>query len=177
MTDAVLREAYPWHGPLSVIVSRLVERGCLGQKTGAGVYRYEAGDRTPLASTVCREIIEEVRGEAGEAAGASRGVGIVDRLMLRMVAEAFRVVEEAVVDRPADVDVAMVLGTGLADFRGGVLKYACDVGADRVLDQLQRLAGECGERYAPCDLLRAAAADHHAMGRLLGLTQRAGSLA
>ena len=53
--------------------------------------------------------------------------------MLRMVAEAFGLVEEKIVRRPADIDVAMVLGTGLADFRGGVLKYACDLGLDRVL--------------------------------------------
>ena len=46
------------------------------------------------------------------------GPEIVDRLMLRMVAEAFRMLEEGVVRRPADLDVAMVLGTGLADFRG-----------------------------------------------------------
>jgi 3-hydroxyacyl-CoA dehydrogenase len=163
LTDAVLRCAFPQHGPLSSIALSLVESGCLGQKTGSGVYRYEKGDHAPHASDVAAEIIAKARRERGDAPAVKRSEEIVSRLVLRMVAEAFRVAEEGIVERPADIDVAMVLGTGLADFRGGVLKYACDVGLDRVLGQLQELAGTHGERYAPCDLLRAAAADPHAL--------------
>lgn len=162
-TDAVLQGAYPQHGPLSSIVPSLVERGCLGQKTGAGVYRYERGDRTPRASEVAAEVISHARRQRGGAPANLESQGIVCRLVLRMVAEALRVVEAGIVERPADIDVAMVLGTGLADFRGGVLKYGCDVGWNRVLDQLQELAETCGERYAPCNLLRAAAADPHVL--------------
>ena len=77
--------------------------------------------------------------------------------MLRMVTEAFRLVEERIVRCAADLDVAMVLGTGLADFRGGVLRYASDLGLDRVLAELRRLTEQCGPRYAPCRLLEEAA--------------------
>ncbi|MHB8970505.1 MAG: 3-hydroxyacyl-CoA dehydrogenase NAD-binding domain-containing protein [Pirellulaceae bacterium] len=159
LTDNVLRAAFPQHGPLSSIALTLVERGCLGQKTGSGVYRYETGDHTPHASDVAAEIIARARRERGDVSAGKPSEEIVNRLTLRMVAEAFRVLEEGIVERPADIDVAMVLGTGLADFRGGVLKYACDEGLNRVLEQLQEFAGTSGERYAPCDLLRAAAAD------------------
>ena len=51
----------------------------------------------------------------------------------------------------------MVLGTGLPDFRGGVVKYACDLGLDRVLAQLDELTKRHGDRFAPCPLLRQAA--------------------
>ena len=71
-----------------------------------------------------------------------------------MVAEAFRVLEEGVARSESDLDVAMVLGTGFPDFRGGVVKYARDVGVDRIRMRLERLAAECGERFLPCDLLR-----------------------
>jgi 3-hydroxyacyl-CoA dehydrogenase len=70
-----------------------------------------------------------------------------------MAAEAFCLIEEGIVGRPADVDVAMVLGTGLADFRGGVLRYACELGLDQVLRELQKLNAQCGPRYAPCRLI------------------------
>jgi 3-hydroxyacyl-CoA dehydrogenase len=163
LTDAVLRSAFPQHGPLSSIALRLVESGCLGQKSGSGVYRYEKGDRTPHASDVATEIIAKARCERGDSPAVKRSEEIVSRLVLRMVAEAFRVIEEGIVERPADIDVAMVLGTGLADFRGGVLKYACDMGLDRVLDRLQEFAGTSGQRYSPCNLLRAAAADPRAL--------------
>jgi 3-hydroxyacyl-CoA dehydrogenase len=159
LTDTVLRQAYPYHGPLSTIAQDLVERGCLGQKTGSGVYRYEAGDRTPQRSEVAAEIIAKARVARAGCCAGKRSEEIVHRLVLRMVAEAFRVVEEGIVERPADLDVAMVLGTGLPDFRGGVVKYACDAGLDRVTDQLEQLCSVYGPRYAPCDLLRAAATD------------------
>jgi hypothetical protein len=47
----------------------------------------------------------------------------------------------------------------MADFRGGVLKYACDLGLDRVLGDLRRLTEQCGPRYSPCRLMEEAAAD------------------
>jgi 3-hydroxyacyl-CoA dehydrogenase len=84
--------------------------------------------------------------------------------MLRMAAEAFCLIEEGIVGRPADIDVAMVLGTGLADFRGGVLRYACELGLDQVLRELRQLSAQYGPRYAPCRLLEEAAADPGILG-------------
>ena len=132
-TQPILAAAFPWHGGLSPIALDLVDEGHLGQKTGSGVYRYEPGDRTPKPHAAAERLTAEARRRRGMAGHPLEGRGpegpeIVARLMLRMVAEAGRLLEEAVVARPSDVDVAMVLGTGLADFRGGVLKYAADLG-------------------------------------------------
>ncbi|MBL7154007.1 MAG: fatty-acid oxidation protein subunit alpha, partial [Phycisphaerae bacterium] len=79
---------------------------------------------------------------------------ITDRLVLRMVGEAFYVVEEQIAQRESDVDVAMVLGTGFPDFRGGVLKYAYDLGIDEVIRRLESLAERFGERFRPCEFLK-----------------------
>jgi len=154
LTDAVMRRAFPRHGPLPAIVTRLVEAGHLGQKTGSGVYRYEKGDYTPHDSEAARSIIAEVQRQAP---AAPRDVGadeITDRLVLRMVNEALYVVRERIARRESDVDVAMVLGTGFPDFRGGVLKYARDLGIDTVTGRLTALADEFGERFRPCELPR-----------------------
>jgi 3-hydroxyacyl-CoA dehydrogenase len=158
-THAVMRQAFPQHGDLSPIACQLVDEGRLGQKTGAGVYRYEPGDRTPRPHGLTEQAVAAARRRRGPAAVGLDREQIVSRLMLRMVAEAFSLVEEGIVRRPADVDVAMVLGTGLADFRGGVLKYACDLGLEHVLTELRRLARQYGPRYEPCALLEQAAAD------------------
>jgi 3-hydroxyacyl-CoA dehydrogenase len=45
--DRVLFRAFPRHGPLSAIVTRLVDAGQPGQKSGAGVYKDEKGGYTP----------------------------------------------------------------------------------------------------------------------------------
>ena len=153
-TDAVMRRAFSRHGPLPAIVTRLVDGGHLGQKTGSGVYRYAKGDYTPHDSEAARNIIAEVQREAP---GAPRDVGadeITERLVLRMVCEAFHVVREQIAQRESDIDVAMVLGTGFPDFRGGILKYARDLGIETVAGRLEALAGEFGERFRSCVLPR-----------------------
>ncbi len=153
-TDKQMCEAFPTHVPLSRIATSLVEQGRLGQKTGCGVYRYVEGDYTPKDSRTTRDIIANVQNEAGKTAC---GVGvdeITDRLVLRMVSEAFCVVQEQIAQRQSDIDVAMVLGTGFPDFRGGVLKYAYDTGLETIASRLDALADRFGERFRPCEFLR-----------------------
>jgi 3-hydroxyacyl-CoA dehydrogenase len=156
-TQPILAAAFPGHGGLSAIASGLVERGYLGQKTGAGVYRYEPGDHTPQPHAAAERLIADVRRQRGTTGAGPEGPEIAARLMLRMVAEAGRLLDEAVVGRPSDVDVAMVLGTGLADFRGGVLKYAADLGWDCALGRLGAYARQYGPRYDACPWLDRAA--------------------
>ncbi len=64
-TDRVLSRAFPAHGPLSQVVERLVKHGHLGQKSGAGVYRYEKGERTPLPNAETAEVVAQVQQAAG----------------------------------------------------------------------------------------------------------------
>jgi 3-hydroxyacyl-CoA dehydrogenase len=153
-TDRVLRWAFPWHGPLSAIVTRLVDAGQLGQKSGSGVYKYEKGDYTPHKSEAAERIIAEVRQQSGRVPLEVGDDEITRRLVLRMASEAFYLIQEGVAQQESDLDVAMVLGTGFPDFRGGVLKYADDLGLEQVVAQLDALREKCGERFSPCELLR-----------------------
>lgn len=141
-TDAVLCRAFPHHGGPAAVVMQLVAQGRLGQKTSGGVYDYAPGDHTP-------------RPRADRHGGREIGAGqIVQRLVMRLVTEAFRVLEEGIAQRESDIDVAMVLGTGFPDFRGGVLKYARDLGIPAVKAQLEELARRLGPRFAPSSLVR-----------------------
>jgi 3-hydroxyacyl-CoA dehydrogenase len=149
----ILQRAFPRHGPLSQIAAKLVQSGALGQKTNAGVYRYEPGDIQPHARPATDRIVADVRRAGGRAPREVTPDEITDRLMLRMVNEAFYTVEEGIVQRDSDVDIALVLGTGFPNYRGGVLRYASDLGLARVLSRLQQLHHRCGERFAPCRLL------------------------
>jgi len=145
--DEALQRAFPRHGALSQIVARLVAAGRLGQKAGAGVYNYAPGDYTPHPSEQAGALIAEARRENGITARAVSVEEITQRLVLRMVAEALWVMEEGIALREADVDAAMVLGTGFPDFRGGVLRYARDAGLGSVREQLGALARRLGERF------------------------------
>lgn len=152
--DVVLTKAFPHFGPTPAIVTELVARRMLGQKTGAGVYRYEKGNPNPQPNPAAQEIIAGARQRGGKSPRTINTNEITQRLVLRMAAEAFRVMEEGIVQREGDVDAAMVLGTGFPDWRGGVLKYARDIGLGTVLNELEILRKQLGERFAPCKMLR-----------------------
>jgi 3-hydroxyacyl-CoA dehydrogenase len=145
----VLARAFARHGKLSPIVERLLARGDLGQKAGAGVYAYEKGDPTPRPSAAAEEIVAAVRAEKAVDTPSPSPEEIRERLVLRMVCEAFYLVEEGVVERESDVDVATVLGTGFPEFRGGPIRYARDRGLERVTAELENLARRLGPRFAP----------------------------
>ncbi len=148
-TACIMHEAFPAHGAPSPIVVDLVEQGHLGQKSGSGVYRYEKGSREPLDSDITTALIQ-----ASQTAGTGQQAGIpadeiVERLVLRMVNEALHLLEEGVAREAADIDVATVLGMGFPDFRGGVLRYAHDLGIRTARKRLEELAAEHGERFSP----------------------------
>ena len=67
---------------------------------------------------------------------------------------AFCVAQEQIAQRQSDIDVAMVLGIGFPDFRGGVLKYAYDTGLEEIRSRLDSLADRLGECFRPCEFLR-----------------------
>ena len=77
---------------------------------------------------------------------------IVDRLILIMVNEAVRCLEEEVVNSPKDVDFGMIMGTGWAPFRGGPISYLDNVGAVKVVQKLNELAKK-SKYFTPCDML------------------------
>jgi len=83
---------------------------------------------------------------------------LAKRLILLMVNEAARCVEEKVVGSPEDADYGMILGTGFAPFRGGPLRFAEHFGLKKVVDELERLA-QAEEKFSPCEILKKHAGD------------------
>jgi 3-hydroxyacyl-CoA dehydrogenase / enoyl-CoA hydratase / 3-hydroxybutyryl-CoA epimerase len=129
--------------PLNNVLPRMIQKGWLGRKSGAGFYVYR--DRSETPNPELKEFQPAI-----EPTNADQ---LADRLIFIMVNEAARVLEEKVVSDPADVDFGMIMGTGWAPFRGGPLKYADSVGISTVVSRLNHLAGKFGEHFKPCDLL------------------------
>jgi enoyl-CoA hydratase/3-hydroxyacyl-CoA dehydrogenase len=71
------------------------------------------------------------------------------------------VVDEGVVDKPADLDVATVMSMGFPPYRGGLLFWADLVGAQVICDRLSALAAAAPAGLAgffePCAYLKDAA--------------------
>ena len=78
---------------------------------------------------------------------------IAERCVMMMLNEAARCLDEGVVRSARDGDIGGVFGIGFPPFLGGPFRYMDSRGAGEVVAQLQRLASQYGERFAPCDRL------------------------
>ena len=78
---------------------------------------------------------------------------IIDRLILIMVNEAARCLDEGIVESAEMLDLAMIMGTGFPPFRGGLLKYADERGPGEIIHRLNHLAQTVDQRFKPCGYL------------------------
>jgi 3-hydroxyacyl-CoA dehydrogenase/enoyl-CoA hydratase/3-hydroxybutyryl-CoA epimerase len=124
----------------------------LGTKTGLGFYKYDGRRRQEPDREIYRLLGLNPRVEDPDP------TRIADRLVLPMVNEAARCLEEGVVRGPGDIDLAMIMGTGFPPFRGGLCRWADQQGLSVVIGMLEELAEAVGPRHQPSDALRAAAA-------------------
>ena len=145
-----LPSSMPPDGVTGQTIARMIEKGWLGRKAGKGFYLY-AGSKKDDAPKLNPEM-SNVR--QARTAGPADDAYLRDRMVLVMVNEGARVLEEGVVEVPEDVDFGMIMGTGWAPFRGGPLRYADTRGLPAVARRLDELAADAGAHYRPCNRLR-----------------------
>jgi 3-hydroxyacyl-CoA dehydrogenase len=136
------------------IPDRLAEMGRFGQKTGAGWYHYEKGDRTPHPDPDVAAIIKEVATGLGIPQREFSDQEILQRLLFASVNEACKILEEGKAYRPSDIDVMWLHGFGFPRYRGGLFFWADGIGVRAVYNQIAAWHQQYGERWAPSRLLR-----------------------
>jgi 3-hydroxyacyl-CoA dehydrogenase len=136
------------------IADRLVEMGRFGQKTGAGWYRYEPGDRTPHPDPVVTQLIADMMAERGVTPRSFTDEEILRRLLFASLNEACKILQEGIAHRASDVDVMWLHGFGFPRYRGGLMFWADEIGVQAVYEQISKWHQVHGERWAPAALLR-----------------------
>ncbi len=136
----------------SPVLKALAETGRLGRKGGLGFYRYEKGIEKGVDPDVYASF--GLTAPSSETAASEETVSeIRRRLVVAMVNEAARILDDGIVGAARDVDLAMIMGTGFPPFRGGLLRFADTLHPRGVLDHVHALHDRYGDRFAPAPLL------------------------
>jgi 3-hydroxyacyl-CoA dehydrogenase/enoyl-CoA hydratase/3-hydroxybutyryl-CoA epimerase len=148
----VMAEAYPDRMRSHAILHRLQVTERLGKKSEAGFYRYQGGER--------KGPDEKLRGELGLPPTGEGETPVYDddylvtRCLYPMVNEAARALAEGIVESPGDGDLALVMGIGWPPFRGGLLRWADEVGLPEIVERLSHWSTLIDSRFAPSGALK-----------------------
>lgn len=107
-----LAEAFPDRMSVPGIAAMLAEQGQLGRKSGAGFFRYDSKGTVPNPAALSLRT-----------GNTPLPADVRDRLAGLMTDEASRCLNEGVAETADDIDLAMVMGTGYAPFRGGPMQF------------------------------------------------------
>jgi 3-hydroxyacyl-CoA dehydrogenase len=139
----------------SRVPDALVEAGRLGQKSGAGFYRYDPETRQKSSDPEVLEIIEREAKALGIERDPIDADEIIDRLIFALINEGINILDEGIAQRPSDIDVVYVYGYGFPAWRGGPMHYADEVGLDKVLQRIEEFRDRFGaENWTPAPLLK-----------------------
>lgn len=147
----VLWQAFPDRLVASPLLITMFKKGRLGRKSGSGFFSYSP-------ETACEGLsrpdpsAEEIIAEWARPPQKLTPETITHRLILPMVLEATRLLEEKRVRRAQDIDLAVLFGLGFPQSRGGLLYWADCVGADRIVEMLRPLE-RVGSRLKPTRVL------------------------
>jgi len=83
---------------------------------------------------------------------------VIDIMLALGINEAALMIEEGICDRPQDMDLAMIYGTGFPPYRGGILRYADKWGIKNIYEKLVALEKQYGPRFKPADRIKEMAA-------------------
>ena len=147
----ILTEAFGNRMEKSTVVEKLYADGRHGKKNGKGLYLYEDGKRKGPDPSVYK--ILGIRSPKAADAKA-----VVERMVFSMINEASLILDEKIVASAAELDLAMIMGTGFPPFRGGLLRYADSLGVPYVASRLDELSSSVGPRFRPNEPLKRLAA-------------------
>jgi 3-hydroxyacyl-CoA dehydrogenase/enoyl-CoA hydratase/3-hydroxybutyryl-CoA epimerase/enoyl-CoA isomerase len=124
----------------------MFENKRFGQKNGLGFYEYEIdkkGKPVKKVNPLVYELIKPVQTKQIEISDEE----IVMRMMLPMIIEASRCLEDRIVETPVEVDMGLLLGLGFPPFRAGALKYADSIGLKKLEEESKKYHHIGGKTY------------------------------
>ncbi len=151
------------------VVDALFAEDRHGQKAKRGYYDYETVPNTSRLRPIPSQRVAEIVRMCAENQNISRREAItseeiLDRLLLPMINESFKIIEERIVNKTSDIDIAIVFGYNFPKTKGGPMHYArFGIGFENVVKRLEMyrlnsaVTTKTKEYWTPCSLLVQAA--------------------
>ena len=156
--QSVMAEGFPdrMKNDNKSVLDVMYQNNRFGQKNSKGFYKYEPdkkGRPKKLHDPEAYRLIAELAGDIKQFDPEE----VIDYMMLPMIIESARCLEDGIVSTPMEVDMGLVYGLGFPPFRGGALKYADSLGLDKICEKATRFA-QYGKLYEPTEQMKAMAA-------------------
>lgn len=133
----------------------LVEMDRLGQKTGAGYYKYDPETRARMSDPEVEALIKKEAEALGVEQRDISDEEILQRCFYPLINEGALILEEGIAQRPSDIDVVYVYGYAFPAAKGGPMFYADQIGLKNVYDKICEFRDRYGEDYwKPAPLLK-----------------------
>ena len=133
----------------------LVEMGRLGQKSGAGFYKYDPATRARMSDPEVEQLIRSEAAKLGIEQRQFSDAEILERCFYPLINEGALILEEGIAQRPSDIDVVYVYGYAFPAAKGGPMFYADQIGLRKVYDRICEFRDRYGEQYwKPAPLLK-----------------------
>ncbi len=134
------------------VISLLFENERYGQKNGQGFYKYamdKKGKQEKEVDPLAQKILKPLQATEQEISDEE----IVERMMLPMIIECSRCLEDDIVDSVQEIDMGLIYGLAFPPFRGGALKYADSIGI-KTLHQKAEKYVSLGKLYESTSQIR-----------------------
>jgi 3-hydroxyacyl-CoA dehydrogenase/enoyl-CoA hydratase/3-hydroxybutyryl-CoA epimerase/enoyl-CoA isomerase len=156
----VLAEGYPdrMNKSFKTALDVMYENKRFGQKNGTGFFKYTTDPKGKPKKEVLADTAELIASVQTSPATDYSDEEITDRLMIPMIIETVRCLDEGIVETPAEADMGLIMGIGFPPFRGGALKYADTLGMQNILDKCAKYA-HLGKLYEPTASMKQMAAE------------------
>ena len=156
----VMAEGFPdrMSQDVQTIISKMFEQEWFGQKNEKGFYIHTKDKKGKPKKEANPEIDDFLRYlEVGSGEGIS-DEDIIDRMMLPMLMESSRCLEDKIVQTPVEVDMGVIYGLGFPPFRGGIFRWADSVGLSDLLQSAEKRRS-LGKVYEPTEQIKKMAKD------------------
>ncbi|MCH2286791.1 MAG: fatty acid oxidation complex subunit alpha FadB [SAR324 cluster bacterium] len=151
----VMAEGFPdrMSQDVQTIISKMFEQEWFGQKNEKGFYIHTKDKKGKPKKEANPEIDDFLRYlEVGSGEGIS-DEDIIDRMMLPMLMESSRCLEDKIVQTPVEVDMGVIYGLGFPPFRGGIFRWADSVGLSDLLQSAEKCRS-LGKVYEPTEQIK-----------------------